>query len=518
MIIRKPYAFFIKMFKPIHLILAILVAYLIYLENKTLNFLNTYINSSMGIGLQNVKNNLLIYLIPIIIIILSLIILGVMFRKKKPSAFYLINIFAFVIVLIINLYTTNFLNVIQNSVVSIRIVKLIHDLVFINIIIGSISFVFFIIRGMGVNIKKFDFDSEISKFDISESDKEEIELDINVDLNESKRKRRKFRRNIKYTYIENKFLFNITFVLFIIISFLSAFIIVSMLNRTNKEGVIYSSGTFNFKVNRTIVLNTSYKGEKLTDNYLVVVDTSIASNLSNKSLFLNDFSLKINDFVFKPTTNYSNSLLDIGNVYNGYNLSNEFTNYLFVYEIPSEYMNSNMYFRYSNTGEIISIKLSPKELVSNDFSISEKLGEEIDFGESIGNIKFKINDFELKNKFILEYNYCYKKNDCLLSKEYLKPSINTNFDKYVLRLNVDYNDSSDLNTGGFYELLSKFGSIYYYVNDTWNIQNGSFEEIKSNKVNTKNDIYIGVNSSINDATSIKLVFNIRGSKYEYVLK
>lgn len=518
MIIRKPYAFFIKMFKPIHFILAVLAAYLIYLENKTLNFLNTYINSSMGIGLQNIKNNIIIYVIPIIIIILSLIILGVMFRKKKPITFYLVNIFAFLVVLIINLYTANFIDIIQNSVVSIRTVKLIHDLVFINIIIGSISFVFFIIRSMGINIKKFDFDSEISKFDISESDKEEIELDINVDLNESKRKRRRFIRNIKYTYIENKFLFNFIFVLFVIVVSLSIFIVVAKLNKINKEGVVYSADTFDFKVNRTIILNTSYKGEKLTDNYLIVVDTSIASNSSNNSLFLNDFSLKINDYVFKPTTNYSDSLFDIGNVYNEANLSTEFVNYLFVYEIPREYINNKMYFRYNNIDEIISVKLNPKELISGNLSINKSLKEEIDFSESIGNIKFRINDFEIKDKFLLEYNYCYKKNECLLSKEYLKPSIDTNFDKYILRLNVEYNDNSYLNTERFYDLFSKFGSIYYCINDTCYIQSGIFEEIKSNKINTKNNIYIGINSSINNATSIKLVFNIRGSKYEYVLK
>ena len=33
MILKKPYAFFIKMFKPIHLVISILIAYLIYLDD-----------------------------------------------------------------------------------------------------------------------------------------------------------------------------------------------------------------------------------------------------------------------------------------------------------------------------------------------------------------------------------------------------------------------------------------------------------------------------------------------------
>ena len=91
MVLRKPYAFFIKMFKPIHILLAIIVAYLIYLENRILLFFNTYIYSSNNVLGQNIKDKFgssLLYLLPTIIIIFSLIILGIMFRKKKPIVFY----------------------------------------------------------------------------------------------------------------------------------------------------------------------------------------------------------------------------------------------------------------------------------------------------------------------------------------------------------------------------------------------------------------------------------------------
>lgn len=86
-----------------------------------------------------------------------------------------------------------------------------------------------------------------------------------------------------------------------------------------------------------------------------------------------------------------------------------------------------------------------------------------------------------------------------------------------MRIDVDYVGNNDLGVKDFYSLLSNFGIISYKVDDVW-INTYKFEEIVSKKVSSKNNVYIGVNSNILNADSIKLVFNIRGQKYEYGLK
>ena len=519
MILRKPYAFFIKMFKPIHLVLSILIAFLIYLNNRLLSFLNNYINNTTT-TIENIKSlvNNLIFIIPIIIVIFSLIILGVMFRKKKPVLFYFINIFAFIVVIIINLYVSNFINVIQNSAVSVRVVKLIHDLVLINVLIESVSFVFFIVRGMGLNFKKFDFNSDISKININESDKEEFEVNIEVDLDESKRRRKKKLRLFKYYYLEHKFLINLCIFVFIVVVFLSSFLIYQKINKVNKEGVVYSASKFNFKVNNTTILNTDYRGKKITDNYLVVVNTNIYSSLSSVSLYLEDFSLKIEGVVFKPTKKYSNYLYDLGVLYNEEILTSEGNDYLFVFEVPEKYLESKFDFIYNNEGNTTKIRLDPKDLVTSKVTQSKKITEEMDFSDTLGDIKFKINSFDIQNKYLLNYNYCVKNNECLLSYEYLTPSIDKNFDKVIMRLDVDYKSGNESNVKSFYKLFSNFASLNYQIGGIWYSQNNSFEEIKSSKVNNKNNVYIGVNEQVLNASSIKIVFNIRDSKYEYLLK
>lgn len=516
MILRKPYAFFIRMFKPIHLVLAILVAYLIYLQNIILSFLNSYIYSNANTTSKELVSTPL-FIIPLIVIIFSMIILGIMFRKKKPILFYIINIFAFIVVIVINLYVANFLGILEKSVVAIRIVKLMHDLVLINMIVESISFAFLIVRGMGVNFKKFDFDSEIAKFDINESDKEEFELSINVDLNKTKTNRRRRLRYLKYSYAENKVLINSIIVVFLVfVAFILYFVFKPV--KYNEEGNIYNTNSFSYVIDETLILNTDYHGNKITDDYLVVVKSRFKSFINGNFLYLKDFSLKIGDSIFRPTTKYSKLLVDLGSVYDERILSTEFDNYLFVFEIPEKYITSDMLFRYNDKGNIDKIKLNPKHLTINDALIEKNIGDEISFTDSLKDISFKINSYDINDKYLINYNYCVKDDDCLKSKEYLKATLNTNFDKYILKLDVEYNGNSDLKLDTFYKLFSKFGSIVYEINGVWYAQITNFEEIKSNKVSAGNDVYIGINSEISNSTSIKLVFNIRGSRYEYVLK
>lgn len=520
MILRKPYAFFIKMFKPIHLILAILVTYLIYLNNKVLNFLSTYIYSSSDVTAgENIRASLinnLLFIIPMIVILFSIIILIVMFRKKKAVTFYVVSTIAFTVIIIINSYASNFLGTIEHEIVSITSVKLIHDLILINIGIESIFFILFAIRGLGLNFKKFDFSSDLSKMDINESDQEEFELDFNIDLTESKRKRKRKLRYLKYAYIEHKFLINCILIVVVCVLALIIYGTTTIYNKKNSEGIIYSAGSFNFGVNQTYILNTDYRGNKLTDNYLIVVSVNLQSYSANP-LFLNDFSLKIGEAKFKSMTKYSSSLMDLGIVYNENNLSSDISTYLFIYEIPEKYTTSEMLFSYNNQGESIDIKLNPKKPIQKDKYVSADVNHEISFIDTLGDIKFNVSNYEIKDKFEVNYKYCVNSNDCINSKEYLKPSIDSNFDKYVLKLGVQYNNNSVLNLKTFYDFFSQFGSIYYNIDGIIYHQDIDFEEIKSNKTDDKN-IYIGINSEISRANSIILTFEIRGSKYEYILK
>lgn len=521
MILRKPYAFFIKMFKPIHIILGVFVGHLIYSQNRISNFLSTYIHSNAEVVGQNIRETLVnnsLYIVPIIIMIASVLILGIMFKKKKPITFYLLNIFLSIVILVINVYAVNFLGILQNTIVSVKNVKLIHDLVFLNMMIESVILIFFASRGMGLNIKKFNFDSDLSKIDISDSDKEEFEIDISVDLDESRRKRRRKLRYLKYAYFERKFLINSIIIISVCVISLIIFGTVSIYNKKNKEGVLYSISSFSFGVDESYLLNTDYTGKKITDNYLIVVNTKMKTNNKSNEIYLKDFSLKIGSAIFKPISKYENYLSDLGKYYTDSSLSSDYSNYLFVFEIPDKYKNSEMLFNYHNLDNDIAILLKPKNIINSSKKVSKKVTEEITFEDMFKGINFKINNFELKDKYLVQYNYCVKANDCIISYEYLTGSINENFDKYVLRLEIEYKNESNISAVNFYNLLNKFGDIEYKIGDKWYTQVSNFEEIKSTRKKENNVAYIGVNSAMKDATNIKFVFNIRGNYYEYIIK
>lgn len=521
MILKKPYAFFIKVFKPIHLFLSVLILYLIYRTNSILTFFNNYIYSNENVVGTVLEENLIssaIYSIPVIIIVFSLIFLGIMFNKKKTIVFYVINILMYLVVIITNVYISTFLVSMEEAIVSIKIVKLSHDLVLINMILQIVTFILFFIRGLGFNFKRFNFDSDITKLNISEHDKEEIELSINIDLDLVKSNRNKKRRHLKYIYRENKFIINllVIFVLIIVTS-VSIFIYFSKVEK-NKEGIVYPISNFNLKVNKSMFINYGISNEKITNNCLVVVDVSLQTNFKRVSLFLKDFSLEVGEAIFHTDTKYKNELIDIGNYYNEEILNLEYKNYIFVFEIPEKYINSDLFFIYNNQGVKNKIILNPQNYVSNKTMETLKIGEKINFDDTLGDVNFSINSFEIKDKFLIKYNYCITENDCISSKEYVTPTINQNFDKYILKLSVDYVDKSNLNTKNFYDFFSKFGIIEYKINDNLYIQSSNFEQLKSKKVDNKNNIYIGVNSNIINADSINLVFNIRDSKYVYILK
>lgn len=521
MILKKPYAFFIKMFKPIHLILSILVLYLISLSNDILRFLNNYMYSSESVVAEEIIESLInnsFYFIPVAMIILFLILLSVMYKKNKPVIFYFVGIFSFIIVLVINIYTINFLNILVENIVSIKAIKLIHDLVLINMLIESGCLVFLFVRGVGIDFKKFDFNSDISQFEMNESDKEEFEVNVNIDFNERKRKRKESFRNLKYLYIENKLIINIFIIIALLLLSIETIYFVKKYNEVNKENVYYSTDLFTFKVNSTTLLNTDFQGNRITENYLLIVDANIKPRYSNQKLYLNDFSLRVENFLFKPIEKYYDKLIDLGNLYQEQILDMGYTDYLFVFEIPEKYISSDMSFRYTSEGNIISVSLNPKVLSETENILETKeISQTLKFEEPLNEIQFKINSYELKNSFLINYNYCIKENDCISSKEYLKPSIDENYDKTILKLDVEYIENSKLDIKNFYSLLSNFGIITYKIDNKW-INTYKFEEIVSKKVSSKNNIYIGVNSNILNAEAIKLIFNVRGQKYEYILK
>ena len=513
MILRKPYALFIKLFKVIHIIASVCIAFLIFKTSDILKFLSNYIYTENSVvGKSIVKNyvNVILFIVPVVLMIISLLIFGVMYRKNKPKRFYLISFFSYLVVLVTNIYVVSFLKTMEFNVVSVSVAKLIHDFIFMSVILEIITFIMFFLRGLGLDFRKFDFNSDLLKIDISDEDREEIEVTINVDTDESRRKQKEKIRRFRYFFYEHKFIVITLSIIFIVLVVLLTYYFNNINGKTNRENKYYNNGNISIRVNRSYILNTDYRNNKVSDNYLVIVDFTSKSNLG-KTLYLNDFNLNIGEAYFKPVSNYYNYFLDIGKGFFDTKLSNDDNRSILIFEISEKYKDDDMILNYLD----LPIRLSPSNTRGKKV-INKALGNEMSFNDTLGNLSFNIADCNIQDKVLINYEYCYR-DECVNSIEYLVPTINENYDKAVLELNLKYTNNSEYNFKDFYEFFTEFGSIEYVVNNKTYYQYSGFERIESKKVKS-NSMYMGIDKNIMNSSNIKLIFNIQGIKYEYVIR
>ena len=179
---------------------------------------NNYTLSSFPEALSSLASNyinIFMYLAVIIIMVVLIILALVLQRKNKPTRFYKISIVYYLVMFILITVSFAIFKSIENDTLDPVLARLISDL---STIIHYSEYIFIIytaVRGVGFNIKKFDFKSDLDELEINSEDSEEIEFLIGIDSDKVKRTFRRFLRETKYYYKENKFIF----IMIIIIGF-----------------------------------------------------------------------------------------------------------------------------------------------------------------------------------------------------------------------------------------------------------------------------------------------------------
>lgn len=513
MILKKPYAILIKYFRLIHLFILFFSIYSIYNLNILLKFFNNYLTnqeSVIGLNLQENLFSFFFFAVLIVLIIISLVLLWLMSKKKKPFRFYLYNFIICLLSLIFIIYVYSFLGKMTVSLVDILNVRIIRDLLIIFIGLHFVSSIITFIRTIGFDIKSFEFMKDLQQLEISQEDQEEYEIELNYDSNERKRKRKKYFRYLKYSYKENKIFINfIIIICFIMLSFF-IFSKVNVYTITNKEGKNISTSYYDFNVEDSFLVSTNYRGIKITDNILIVIKLKIRSKgLSNK-LILGNFKLRVGDDEFASTNNYDEQIFDIGKVYNNDYISDDYKEYLLVFEVPADKYKKDIKFIYYENGKSVKVKLNPSEISTK---IKEyNLGEKIDISSDD---QVVINNFEIGDKYILNYDFCLK-DKCYNSVQYLVPSLDSNYEKAIIKINGSSIHQNGSNYKSFSNLISGMGYIEYNFYGDVRYSNLN---IVSDVKQTEDDIYyFEINKQIMESDSFKLVFYTRNCKYVYNLK
>lgn len=517
MILKKPYAFFIRFFKLFHLIIFVLSSILLYRTSLLYNFMKEFCKDSPNVIGKSLVSTLFVpwvYILIAIILAVNILIIFILFKKYKPYAFYIFNISLYIGVLIVYIISHGVIHDLENMLVAAKTTLAVRDILNIARLLQTVSVIFYLIRATGFDIKKFDFVRDLQGLDISPEDSEEIEVAIDFEGNVILRKFKRHYREFKYYYKENKFMLNISFVIFI--GLVSAFIYFSF----SKYDKIYNEGDFirvsgiNISIKNSYILTRDSFNNKIIDNDHVLVVLKFSARGSSLVSTANT-ALVINDVPYYHISSYSSELIDLGKVYYDQVLTSEYSDYLFVYSVPKDSIGSNMFFKYvdnieSKRGKTIinsyDVKLDPINLDdaksnSYEYSISDKL--ELDKGT------FTLNGYEVRDKFVNTYNSCIS-NECFDLREVIKASVVREREKAVLKVSVEGTD--------FYNLFKDFGSIDYVYGDKEYSEHSDFNLVTPSKTSKDGVYYIEVNKEVLDASIIKLSFNFRNTKYSYILR
>lgn len=535
MILRKPYAFFIKYFKLLHAIIAVVIAFLLYRSFTLYNFFRSYVidySSALNDLSPKTLLNMYSFGLCLLVIILIIILLSVMIYKKKPKSLYIYSLLVYIGVMVLYGVTYPTLRDISVSILDVRFSSALRDFFLIAAVLQFVSLIWYIVRATGFDIKQFDFGTDLQQLDIDEKDSEEIEVALEFDQNRVNRQVRYKFRQLKYVYGENKFLINtVGIILLIVLSFV-VYLNISVYTASYKQGSSFSASGVTINVKNTYLTQKDSSGNKLTDDMMVIVKMDIKKDYGvNKTLNTGLTTLRIGNSSYGQNNNYAKELYDLGTAYAGQELNDEFQSYILAFVVSGEDANKKMTLKFNDDvsyvkGEIgaknIMVDLKPVNLDDTKGSSSSKLGEELNFDDSVlESSSLKIDSYEINDKFKLNYNYCYGTNKCMASSEYVTATATGSYLKALMKITGDFNIDKNVNDTQlttFPAFLNTFASINYKVNDTWVTKKINTQVIKPKVSKDNSSYYIEVPSEAKNASEIYLTFNIRGFTYKYVLK
>lgn len=504
MVFRKPYGFLIKYFKVIHLFLTILYVYLAFKVNSLLTYYNHFISGTAS-KLDAIRYVTPYYMIAIVLsIVICAVIYALMKYKKKPRVFYFILIaFYFVVAMMIQLAYQG-LNTIYISILEARTMLLYRDLLRILVIFQYISVGAVLVRGLGFDIKKFNFVEDLEDLQIALDDDEEVELTFGG-INQIERKTRRKLRELKYYYLENRSFLNVILIVLAVIGFGIITVNVQFINKEYTQGETFSTDSFNFQVVDSYITNESYDGQMLTttDTTFLVVRMNIGNRSEAQILNVSNLVLKVNNHNYTSNRKFATSFKDLGNCYQGKKISGSNT-YLFIYNISKEDASKEMKLVYASDKVV---KLKPILLDEVADTKSYKVGDTINLAQSsLKSGSFLIKSYEMREKFSYDYEYevrgqVYKSSFAITSEQ-----------NSIIHLVIESIYPNKLDN---YNFLLQYAKLVYKIGDK-----EYSTDVFTNKTpgNYKDGLYLAVDKQIKEATNIWLDIRIRNQKYLYTLK
>lgn len=502
MILRKPYGFLIRHFKFIHLLLFALSFYLTMKVNQILQFYNGFIRGSVS-KLDAVSYITNYYIIVIVLsIAICLVVYALMRYKKKPRILYLLFILLYFLTGVMIQISYGGLHTIYISVLEVKTLLLYRDLLRILIVVQYLALIFLIIRGLGFDIKKFNFVKDLEELGEDVSDSEEVEFTVGG-TEVAQRKIHRGIRELKYYYLENKAFIYLIIIVLLVIGISMFTVDKEVIHKVYGEKENFSSDNFNFQVVDSYITTRDSKGVMVGDleHSFVAVRIMISSRVGEKVLEDANIILKTKSNSYSSGVRYANYFSDLGTVYQKQKISGNQL-YVFLFSVSNSELSDEMKLIYSDDKVVL---LKPVSLDEKSSTKSLNLGNELNLSDTVlgsGTLKFK--SYELKDKF--SYSYDYEVRGQKFKGEY---SIQSG---QGLILNV-LMESNQLGMDNF-SFLSNYATLGYTL-DGKDYTSFFYDKTPGNY---KDGVYLSVNKDLDKASRIWFSIQIRNKEYKYYLK
>ncbi len=526
-ILKKPYAFLIKNFRIIHIILTFLIGYLIVRTYNLYSFFSRYVENVYSTLSDAIPSNyitIFMFLVSIIIITFSLAMYLLMHKKEKPKKLYVtLSIYYILYFISLIIYFVLFKSF-ETSQISIRNAMIYRDVTLIVMAPQLILLILSLIRAVGFDIKKFNFSKDLKELDISEEDNEEFEFVLGVDSYKYFRSLRRRIREFKYYVLENKFMFSILMSLTACIVLVLIVMNFTVYNRTYGKNQKINANNLTLEVNNSYLTNMSYDGTKIADNkYFMIVNINF-TNSSGQSTVLDlaNYVLEVKNKKIYPTLSRNNYFVDFGAGYAKEKIEKDSSaNYILIYELDKqdvakkynlkvidsvEYKAGTMNSKHKN------ISLKPLEYVSIEETGNYKIGESIPMYDSIlKNTSLLINSFEFQKKYTYKYEACVS-TGCRDVTDVVTADVDKSKTLLILNGNLSLDKTSTFSQN----LKTRLSFFDAFVQIRYDDKIGT---VVNDTPNSLKDKYIlQVDENVSKASKVDLLITVRNKRYVLNLK
>ena len=352
MVLRRPYAFLIKHFRLIHLIITALFTYIALESRKIYKYINTVIeltNNKYNAS-SYIKYNIIIYIV--IALILCLVIYLLLKYKNKPRRVYVFTIFGYIIIsgFIVTLF--GYMQGFSNNVIDPKTIRLYRDILLIVQLFEYLIVIFMLIRGLGFDIKKFNFSKDAQELNATLADSEEVEINTKIDTTNVARSIHKQGREFGYYYKEFKiYIFLVLAIVLIILGY-------KAYNYYNEKLKIYKENDLiGEKFNITIKDSYYYITEN--SNY-IIINFDITKYGIKEQLNTGNINLIVGNNTYTPDKSNCHKFSKLGICYRQHFIENNINNYILTYKVDNLDI-QNSYILYNESyDKVYKVKLIPK--------------------------------------------------------------------------------------------------------------------------------------------------------------